>query len=207
MPRVKYDYFEALERQGAFALQEAQMLIEILKNFDPAELPARVAEIHEIENAADNLNHEIFTHIATEFLTPIDREDIAELALRLDDVVDYVEDVVQQLHMYDIQEVHPPAFEMAELIEKATAALVGSLKEFRNFKKSKGLAERIVDVNAIEEQADKLYFRTIRDLHQNYVDTPVFIIAWSNLFQRMERCIDACENVSDMMSTIALKNT
>jgi len=207
MPRVKYDYFEALERQGAFAHQEALMLIEILKDFDAAELPAKVAAIHEIENAADELNHEIFTRIATEFLTPIDREDIAEMALRLDDIVDYVEDVVQQLHMYNIQDIHPPAFEMAELIEKSTAALVGSLKEFRNFKKSKALAERVIDVNALEEEADRLYFRTIRDLHMNYVDRPVFIIAWSNLFQRMERCIDACENVSDMMRTVALKNT
>jgi len=205
--REKFNYFEAMERQGAYAIQEAKMLVETLNNFNPAELLEKVAAIHEIENAADQLNHQLFTSIATEFLTPIDREDIAALALRLDDIVDYVDDVLQQLYMYDIQSVYAPALDMANLIEKVTTALGEALKEFSNFKKSKTLAERIIMVNDCEEEADRLYFNTIRDLYTNYTDDPVFIMAWSNMFLRMERCVDSCENVTDMMSTIVLKNT
>ena len=207
MFREKFDYFNALEKQGGFAHQEALMLLDVLNNFDTAELLSRAEAIHEIENAADHQNHELFTAIAVEFLTPIDREDIAEMAHRLDDIVDYIEDVVQQLYMYNVTEVYSPAFIMADLIEKTTAALVEALKEFRNFKKSKELASRIIEVNDFEEEADQLYFHTIRDLYKNYANRPVFIMAWSNLFVRMERCIDACENVTDIMSTIALKNT
>ena len=207
MAREKFDYFDALKQQGSFAHEEALMLIEVLRNFDPAELPSMTEAVHEIENAADQQVHELFTHIATEFLTPIDREDIAEIAQRLDDIVDYIDDVVQQLYMFNIQEVFQPAFEMADLIEKATTALVEALKEFRNFKKSKLLSDRIIFVNDLEEEADKLYLQTIRDLYVNYADNPVFILAWSNMFLRMERCIDACENVTDIMSTITLKNT
>jgi len=59
----------------------------------------------------------------------------------------------------------------------------------------------------MEEEADKLYSRTIRDMYKNYTDNPVFIMAWSSIFLRLERCIDACENVTDMMATIVLKNT
>ena len=205
--KEKFDYFVALERQGEFALQEANILVEILQSFDPETLMQKVEAAHEIENAADQQIHELFTHIATEFLTPIEREDIAELAYRLDDVVDYIDDVVQQLYMYDIQEIYEPAFEMADVIVRTTAALRSALNEFRNFKKSKTLNERLIEVNDLEDEADKLYFRTIRGLYSNHTDSPVFIMAWNNIFLRMERCIDACENASDIMATIALKNS
>ena len=207
MARERFDYFDALAHQGELALKEAQMLIEVLEDFNPQELPSKAEAVHAIEKAADQQVHELFTHVATEFLTPLDREDIASLAHRLDDVVDYIDDVVEQLHMYNVQTVFSPALDMAIVIKKAIAALVEALKEFRNFKKSKLLADRIIEVNDLEEDADKLYFCTIRDLYTNYEKTPVFIMAWSNIFLRMERCIDACENVTDMMATIALKNT
>ena len=205
--KEKFDYFLALERLGGFASQEAHLLVEILTDFHPETLLQRVDEMHLIENAADEQLHELFTHIATEFLTPIEREDIAEIAYRLDDVVDYIDDVVQQMYMYDIQEIYTPSFDMAALIVKATDALCGCLEEFRNFKKSKMLVDRIITVNDLEDEADKLYLHTTRDLFKNHVDNPVFILAWSNIFVRMERCIDACESATDIMATVALKNS
>jgi len=205
--KEKFDYFVALERLGDFAAKEAKLLVKILEEFDPATLLQRVDEMHEFENAADDQLHELFTHIATEFLTPIEREDIAEIAYRLDDVVDYIDDVVQQLYMYDVQEIYQPTFEMAELIVKATEALCECLSEFRNFKKSKLLNDRIIVVNDLEDEADKMYLQTIRHLFMNYVDSPVFILSWQNIFVRMERCIDACESATDIMATVALKNS
>ena len=207
MAKVRYDYFDALIAQGELAVKEARMLVDALKDFKPDEILAVCAAIHEVEKQADKGTHALFTHIATEFLTPIDREDIAEIALRLDDVVDYIDDVAQQLYMYNAQVIYPPATDMAELIVKVTAALVEVLKEFRNFKKSRDLEKYIIDVNDLEEEADRVYFRSIRDLYQNYADNPVFIMAWSNIFLSLERCVDACENVTDMISTAVLKNS
>ncbi|MDR0513854.1 MAG: DUF47 family protein [Coriobacteriaceae bacterium] len=207
MPRERFDYFSALERQGEFACEEALMLVALFKDFDPGALPDQASAMHEIENAADQQNHELFTHIAIEFLTPIDREDIAEMAQRLDDIVDYIEDVPQQLYMFNIQKLNPYAQAMAEIIQRATLALVAALKEFRHFKKTHTLSDRIIEINDLEEEADKLYSRSIRDLYVNHADDPVYIMSWSNVFLRMERCIDACENVADMMGTIVLKNT
>ncbi|MDR1183860.1 MAG: DUF47 family protein [Coriobacteriales bacterium] len=206
MAKVKFDYFNALERQGEYACEEARKLVDILRDFDPSTLPEHLDAMHEIENAADNQNHEIFTRLAREFITPIDREDIIEMAHRLDDIVDYTEDVLQQIYMYDIQTLYEKALPMAVLMERASTALYGALGEFRNFKKSAVLAERVIEVNNFEEEADKLYTDSIRDLYKNYADNPLYILTWSNVFSRMERCIDACENVADMMATILLKN-
>jgi len=207
MPRGKFDFFTAFENQAKSANEEARMLIDVFKEFDPQTLLVRVDAMHEIENAADQQNHEIFTHVATEFLPPLEREDIVELAHRLDDIVDYIDDVVQQMYMFNILELHPNALEIAQLIEKATMALAVALKEFRNFRKSKVLNDHVIQVNNIEEEADALYFQTLRDLYTNHTDTPVYIMAWSNIFLRMERCIDACENVVDMLGTVILKNS
>ena len=207
MSRLKYDFFGALVNLGEYASEEAKLLLEVLENYDPKKIREYLSTIHEIENKADKQTHQIFTHIATEFLTPIDREDIAEITLCLDDIVDNIDDVVQQLYMFDIREIHPPAIEMARIIVKATDALLDVLREFSNFKRSKTLSGYIITVNDLEEEADKLFVRTIRDLFKKYVDTPVFIMAWSSLFQRLERCIDSCESVTDRLATAVLKNT
>ena len=207
MSRLKYDFFGALVNLGEFASEEAKMLLEILKTYDPKKIREYLNSIHEIENKADKQTHEIFTRIATEFLTPIDREDIAEITLCLDDAVDNIDDVVQQLYMFDIREIHPCAIDMAEITVKATEALLDVLKEFSNFKRSKTLHGYIVTVNDLEEEADKLFVKTIRNLFKNHVDTPVYIMAWSSLFQRLERCVDSCESVTDRLATAVLKNT
>jgi predicted phosphate transport protein (TIGR00153 family) len=206
MAKIKFDYFDALERQGEYACEEAKKLVDVLRDFDPKTLPEHLEVMHEIENAADDQNHEIFTRLAKEFITPIDREDISEMAHRLDDIVDYTEDVLQQMYMYDIQTLYEKMLPMAVLMERATTALYGALGEFRNFKKSGVLAEKVIEVNDYEEEADKLYTDSIRDLYKNHADDPLYILMWSNVFSRMERCIDACENVADMMATILLKN-
>jgi predicted phosphate transport protein (TIGR00153 family) len=204
--KTRYDYFDALTRQGEYACEEAKKLVDVLRSFDPQMVPEQLVAMHAIENAADEQNHQIFTRLAREFITPIDREDIIEMAHRLDDIVDYTEDVLQQIYMYDVQVLYEKALPMAVLMERSTATLYGALQEFRNFKKGGSLAEKIIEVNNYEEEADHLYTESIRDLYMNYSDDPLYILKWSNVFSRMERCTDACENVADMMATIILKN-
>jgi predicted phosphate transport protein (TIGR00153 family) len=206
MAKEKFDYFNAFLRQGEYACEEAKKLVDIFRDFQPAKVSEQLESMHLIENAADDQNHEIFTRLAKEFITPIDREDIIEMAHRLDDIVDYTEDVLQQVYMYDVQDLYNNALPMALIMERASEALYGALGEFRNFKKSEPLSARVIEVNNLEEEADRLYTDSIRDLYKNYRDDPVFIMIWSNVFARMERCVDACENVADMMSTILLKN-
>jgi predicted phosphate transport protein (TIGR00153 family) len=205
--KSRFDYFSALERQGEYACEEARKLVDVLRSFDAASVPEHLVVMHEIENAADEQNHQIFTHLAKEFITPIEREDIVEMAQRLDDIVDYTEDVLQQIYMYDIQELYEKTLPMAVIMERATSALHDALREFRNFKKGGVLTERLIDVNNFEEEADRLYIESIRDLYKNHTDDPLYILTWSNVFSRMERCTDACENIADMMSTILLKNS
>ena len=207
MVRIKFNYFDALERIGDYACREAKMLNEIMTNFSPEILAEKVAEIHELENAADEENHQIYSHLANEFVTPIEREDIVNLAYQLDNIVDYIEDVMQRLYIFDVEEIPEPAKKMAELIEKACVALSAVLKDFSDFKKSKTLDQLLISVNDYEEMADKIYFRAVRDIFTQRKDDPLYVMIWYHLMVGMERCVDATENASSMLSTIIMKNT
>lgn len=203
----RFDYFDAFKKLSELAVEESDLLIEAIENFGEAEdLRGVMERAHEIEHKGDEQNHLIFQTVATDFITPIEREDIIELTQHLDDIIDYIEDVLQRFYMYDVHFMHKDALEFAGLIKKSCVALDKAMEDFRNFKKSKTFRELVIDVNTYEEEADQLLVKVIRDLHTVDCDKPMRVLVWSQIFSRMEKCADACEHAADSMSTILLKN-
>ncbi len=203
----RFDYFDAFKRLSELAIEESDLLIEVIENFGTAEEIRDVMEkAHRIEHSGDEQNHLIFQTVATDFITPIEREDIIELTQHLDDIIDYIEDVIQRFYMYDVHFMHDDALEFARIIKKSCLALDKAMDDFRNFKKSEKFKELIIDVNSYEEEADQLLIKVIRDLHTTDRDKPMRVLVWSQIFNRMEKCSDACEHAADTMSTILLKN-
>lgn len=203
----RFDYFEGFERQARLACEEAELLIEVIEGYTT---PQAVFEVlpkaHQVEHKGDGIGHDVFMAIATDFITPIEREDIISLTMNLDDILDYIEDVIQRFYVYDIKEVHPQAKEFAEIIRDACSTLLNTLGDFQNFKKSKKFKELVVEINDYEEQADRLFMEITHDLYVNHQDKPLYVVVWSEIFKRMERCTDACEHVADTMRSVALKN-
>ena len=203
----KFDYFDAFERLSELAVEEADLLIETIESFTSAdELKGVLDRAHEVEHKGDLVNHDIYQNVATDFITPIDREDIVSLAQGLDTIIDYIEDVMQRFYMYDIHTMHPDALEFARLVRKGCKALNKAMEDFRNFKKSKKFKELIVDVNTYEEEADRLLLRVMRNLYTTERENPMRVMVWSQLFSRMEKCADSTEHAADVMSTILMKN-
>ena len=203
----RFDYFDAFKRLSELAVEESDLLIEIIENFGTAEEIRDVMEkAHEIEHAGDEQNHRIFQTVATDFITPIEREDIIELTQHLDDIIDYIEDVMQRFYMYDVHFMHKDALEFAQLLKKECKALNKAMEDFRNFKKSKKFKSLIIEVNTYEEEADQLLMHVIRDLHTTDCENTMRVMVWSRIFEHMENCADATEHAADCMSTILLKN-
>lgn len=203
----KFDYFDQFEKQMDIAIEEADLLIEALDNFTCADdLKVYMERAHQIEHRGDEVNHAILENVATDFITPIEREDIIELAKCLDDIVDYIEDVIQCMYMYDVHIIPEGTKEFADLIRKGTGALGKAMGDFRSFKKSKKFRALVHDVSDYEEVADRLFLKVIRKLHTTDRDNPMRAHVWSRVFERMEKCSDACEHAADTMSTIMLKN-
>ncbi len=208
MPRkTKYDYFKAFKHQTQIACQEADLLIDVIENFTTAEaMAARLPEAHELEHSGDVINHDTFTAMSTDFITPIDRDDILSLSQALDEIIDEMEDIIQLFYMMDIHFMHKDAHQLADIIKREAEALCGAMDEFVNFKKSTAFKDAIVNVNSLEEEADQLYLKLVRNLHTVDMDNPMRVLVWSRIFTKMEECTDACEHVADLMGTIILKN-
>ncbi|MGI6106143.1 MAG: DUF47 domain-containing protein [Raoultibacter sp.] len=204
----KFDYFDAFERQAELAVKEAKLLIKTIEDFSPDTNMEKVLEkAHVIEHEGDDICHATFTAVATDFITPIEREDIVELSQYLDDILDYIEDVMQRFYMYDIDSIHENTLEFAHIILKGCEALCDAMEDFRNFKKSKNFKQRLIEVNTLENEADAFYMKVTRDMHKKDRDDPLRVLVWTQVFSCMERCTDACEHTADSMRTIMLKNS
>lgn len=207
LKQKKFNYFDAFEEQAELACQEAKLLIEIIENYGAAEnLLADIERAHEVEHKADTICHDIFTAVSTDFVTPLEREDIIAIANTLDTIIDYMEATVQRFYMLDVRAMHPQAAEFAHLILKGCEALKVAMGDFRAFKNSKNLRQRIIDVNDVESEADSLFINVSRELFSNRELDPLYVISWDKLFQRMEDTADACEHAADIMGTVMLKN-
>ncbi len=203
----KFDYFDHFEQQAAIAIEEADLLIEAIENFTKAdELKPYMDRAHAMEQRGDEVNHAILQKVATDFITPIEREDIIELAYHLDNIIDYIEDVIQKLYMYDVHIIPEGAIEFTHIIRKGVGSIDKAMGDFRNFKKSKKFRSLVREVSDYEEEADRLFLHSIRTLHTTDRDNPMRAHVWSRIFEAMEKCTDACEHAVDTMDTIMLKN-
>ena len=206
--KERFNYFDAFESQVAVAEEEIEVLIDAIENFTTADdLQPVLEKAHEIEHRGDDINHIILTNVSTDFITPIERGDIIELAQNLDTLTDMIEGIIQRFYMFDIHFMHPQAIEFANIIRKSLKALRKSMGTFREFKKVKKIRAMVEDVNQFEEQADALYVETIRHLYTvDALSDAVRVEVWSRLFDRLEGTCDACETVADTMASIMLKN-
>ena len=206
--KERFNYFDAFESQVAVAEEEIEVLIDAIENFTTADdLQPVLEKAHEIEHRGDEINHIILTNVSTDFITPIERGDIIELAQNLDTLTDMIEGIIQRFYMFDIHFMHPQAIEFANIIRKSLKALRKSMGTFREVKKVKKIRAMVEDVNQFEEQADALYVETIRHLYTvDALNDAVRVEVWSRLFDRLEGTCDACETVADTMASIMLKN-
>ena len=199
-------YFDVFTKCILYANDAATLLHDCLENYSPRGLKARLAEMHEIEHAADTVKHEMMHRLVKEFLPPIEREDIAELAHTIDDVTDAIEDVLLGMYMYNIKTLHREVHEFTDLITRCCEALKDMSGELQNFRKSTVLKEKIIVINELEEEGDRLYTDSMHRLYIEETD-PIHIMAWTTLYDRLEKCCDCCEDVADMVEQVMLKNS
>lgn len=206
MARKNNDYFATFVDLVDYSCQAARLLIEVMTDYHPEELEQRMIEMHEIEHGADIEKHKMMERLAKEFITPIEREDILDMAHQIDDVTDAIEDVLMRLYMFNIIVIRKDALDVAHLIEKCCQELKKALEEFGNFRKSKTLHSHIVEINRLEEEGDKLYKEATRRLYVSEMN-PVAVSAWTHVFHILEKACDSCEDVSDVIERVLMTNS
>ena len=205
--RKDYDYFQFFIEIAEAANKAADFLSQAFQQFDVQKVPAWVEQMHKIENDADMMKHEMLTNLAHEFITPIEREDIVALAQQLDNVVDAIDDVMQRMYMYNVQDIKSSAIEFANQIVKATRGLLLVAKEFKSFKKSKEIKNHCISVNTVESDGDKMFAGYMRDMYTQQSADLRDVIVWTTVFEGMENCLDAAEDAVDIVESVIMKNT
>lgn len=200
------DYFELLSELVEYSCKEASLLHDTLLNFDVIIIENKKDEMHEIEHTADIKKNEMMNKLAKEFITPIERGDIIELAHYIDSVTDAIEDILVNIYMFNINSMRSEALDFSKLILKNCDELKNLMKEFHNFKKSTNISKSIANINALEEEGDRLYTRVIRNLYTTSKD-PIELMTWKDTFKYFEKCCDACEHAASVVGSVVMKNS
>lgn len=199
-------YFDNLIASAQISCEAAQYLNTCLSDYDPARVEQMIRELHDIENRGDKQKHEMSAALAKAFVTPFDREDLADISNSIDEVTDSIEEVLQRFYVDSIATVLPEALTFSNRIIESCRLMTEMLRELPNFKKPQKLHEMIVNLSHLEEECDKLYLQATRQIRE-HTDDVLTIIFWRDIYDRLEKCADACEYVGDCVETIVMKNT
>ena len=199
-------YFQNFIECVECGCQAAKMLEDNLEHFDTGLLQDNLDGLHRIEHDADKKKHEMMAVLVKAFITPIEREDIILLSQSIDEVTDKIEDVLIRIYINNVQQIRPEALAFIKVIIRCCEALKEVMEEFADFRKSKTLHGLIIEINALEEEGDRLFIESMRRLHAEVTD-PIEIIAWREIYVYLEKCCDACEHVADVVESVIMKNT
>ena len=198
-------YFENYAAAAACCGKAAAYLQECLTNYDYANIKTMLENMHAIEHEADGVKHEMTAALAKAFVTPMEREDMAQISANIDEVADFIEEVMQRIYVNRIQAVMPEAIEFAGKIVECCDMMKDMLAELVNFKKPKQLHEMIIALSHKEEECDKLYLEATLKA-ADFSDDVLTVIFWREILDKLEKCADACEHVGDSIETIVMKN-
>lgn len=152
--KEEYNYFDEFVANSNYIVESAEILKETLTNYNKDILVQNIEKVHKLENEADHKLHNMRNYLIKDFLPPIDREDIVLIGHRLDDVEDFIDEILINFDILNISEVRKDSIEITELLIKACKALKEALINFKNFKRFDLIKEKVIEVNNLEEQGE-----------------------------------------------------
>jgi uncharacterized protein len=195
-------FFILFEESAKNAAEVAQQLKDLIDNWCNVE--EKVQGIIEMEHKGDAATHEIIALVHRTFVTPFDREDIALLAHSLDDIVDLIEAAADAMNLYQIEVPTRRAKELADVICQSTAEVSRAITELRQKVNLKIILKRSVEINRLENLADKIYREALAELFRDSKDI-AYIIKWREIYEYLENATDRCEDVANVLEGVALK--
>lgn len=199
IPREE-NFFKLFD-ESAYNIHKAAILMkEMVDNYSLAE--AKAKEIFDVEYEGDRITHEIIRTLNKTFITPIDREDIYNLASKLDDILDFIEGVTDRLIIYKIEEPTPECCKLVEIILRMSEVITWSIS---NLKELGHVYDHCIEINRLENEADRITRDAIVRLFEEEKD-PIAVIKWKEIYEKLEDTTDSCEDVANILESIVLKN-
>ena len=199
----EYKFFDMFEQSIRNILRGGKLFLEAIK--DGGDFAEKVKTLKDIEHTGDKITHETVEILNKTFITPIDREDIHLLIMRMDDVIDLIETTAVKLLIYRITKFTPELIRLTELLVESIERLVDAVSHMKNRKDYNKVLTHCIEINRLENEADVLYREAIQKLFDHTTD-PIEIIKWKDVYGDLEFATDKCEDVANVLEGVVLKN-
>jgi predicted phosphate transport protein (TIGR00153 family) len=196
-------FFDFFVETANIAYKASNMLVEFLKDLDNSE--ENLKKLKEVEHEGDRKQHQILEELNKTFITPFDREDIYVIAKDMDDIIDYIESTASRFVMLNVTHATKEAIILSDMIVACCKEIITVMEELKNMKTSKYLSRKIIEINRIEEDGDKVSRRAIMDLFRSDVEV-IEVIKWREIYQYLEDTLDACEDIANVIEGVVMKN-
>jgi uncharacterized protein len=194
-------FFDLFGQHSRILCQASQLLVSSLQGGYQAMCDAS-KEMEALERNGDVVIHEIFDRLRSTFLTPFDPEDIQALATALDDVLDAIEDATFRIVAYRLDPIPEACVRLGQLVQDSCRSISNAIDGLRE---KKACLEQCVEVNRIENQADAIERTQIANLFRSELDA-VSLLKQKEVYELLENTTDRCEDVADVLQSVAIKN-
>jgi hypothetical protein len=204
VPKDK-NFFPLFEQSSSNLIVMAEALKKAVNLKNPEDRLVYFKEIESLEHVGDEITHQIYLELSKNFITPFDREDIHQLATAIDDIADYIHGSANRMLLYQVDNITEPIQKLADLILQACTDLDKAIRELRNLKNIRAIADSCVRINSIENQADYVFDRAVGDLFAHEKDA-VQLIKYKEVLAALETATDMCEDAANVLESILVKN-
>jgi len=195
-------FFDLFEESARNLVRAAQLLAQLLEDWEDVEERAR--QMTELEHHGDNITHRIIAQLHATFVTPIDREDIAQLAERMDDVMDFMEGAAVALVLYKVSQPTERAKELADILIRVTSEVSKAIPRLRHRKQLDQIPGHCIEINRLENEADAVLRSALGELFDHEADI-ADVIKWREIYEHMENATDRCEDIANVLEGVMIK--
>jgi predicted phosphate transport protein (TIGR00153 family) len=198
-------FFPLFEQDSTNLIKLGQKLVEAVNTDDLELRKSLFKDIEDLEHVGDEITHQIHLELSKNFITPFDREDIHHLASAIDDIADYIHGSASRMNLYNVTIITPPIKELADLILQGCQELDKAIRELRDLKNIRTIADSCVRINSIENQADFVFDTAVGQLF-DYEKDAVNLIKYKEVLSALETATDMCEDAANVLESILVKH-
>jgi uncharacterized protein Yka (UPF0111/DUF47 family) len=199
-PRTS-EFYALFAKAGANALEAARLVERRFREHPNSGVTQE--QVKAVETEGDGITHDLITLLNTQYITPFDRDDIFLLATEIDDVVDYLEEASDLLGLYGVEMPTRHAVEQCATIVKACEQLAIACD---NLKGLRGVQDATVELKRLEDEGDRILRDALGALFRDAGIDPLIVIRWKDIYEGLERALDACETTANVIGNIVVKN-
>jgi predicted phosphate transport protein (TIGR00153 family) len=195
------EFYDLFTRAGENALEAARKAETRFRDYPNASVSQ--ADMKAIENAGDQITYELIALLNTQYITPFDREDIYELTTAIDDVVDYIEEASDLLELYGVESATKHAVEQCRILVQAVEQLALALQRLKGIR---GIQDALIELKRFEDEGDRVHHDAVAALFRDDRIDPLIVIRWKDIYDGLERAVDAAEHAANVVANIVVKN-